>query len=959
MTTSRQHTKTWMTGLLCGTAIGLIAVSAAPAFAAEAPANDVEQVVVTGSRIVRNGYTAPTPVTVVGLEELRRSAPSSIPDGLNQLPQFSGSSSTSANSGGTATKPSDGNYLNLRNLGPIRTLILLDGQRLPPTSFDGTVDANIIPESLISRVDVVTGGASAAYGSDAVSGVVNFIFDTKFTGFKGGYSYGISRYDDNPGYKYNLAGGFKFNEGRGHVLLSYDHYDIPGIKDNFQRPLGKYIYGRVGAGTAANPFIDLPGVVFSTATYGTLIQGNGTTNAGNPLRNYQFLPGGAIAPFNLGTPTPTAGVQVGGDGIATIGRSLTGAQKTDQYFARADYDLTDNVSAFVQASFAKSFNSFVTVGSGTQVGDFRIFTSNAFLSDQVRNTLTAAGVTSFIGGRIEADQPFKLARDYNSATVIVAGLKGKLGDYNWRAGYSHGDTRLNVSHDGNFENSHWFAALDAVKDANGNIVCNVTLSPDPVVRARYAGCVPINIFGNGSPSKAAYDYVSKVSRYSVKQNMDIVNADFSGDAFTLPAGPMSFAVGAEYRRQKLNETSNTDPSKPIDLTGLRTNVQTFVLQYNSTNVGTAFGNQNVKEAFGEVAVPLLKDVTLVKSLDLNAAFRYTDYSTSGGVNTWKIGLSYVPIDDLRFRLTKSRDIRAPTLFELYAGQQASRSNVVDLHTNTNGNVISYTQGNPKLVPEKGDTLTAGVIWQPSFFRGFSASVDYYQIKINDAIGTLSNDQIQQQCEASGGTGITCAAIVRPLPFSDRSVANFPSSFAAIPFNQAKQTVEGVDYEVGYTLPIGKMIFDEATVDLRVIGTHLAHYLVQSQAGGVVIESNNSVNPGTSNNVKDRINFKAGYQDGPFRLDVQARYYGPAFRTQTVGVVYAVNDVKSITYVDVTVKYKFKVNNGGVEAFFTVNNLFDPTPPIMANGQPGQGYPTNQAVYDVIGRYYTTGLRFTF
>ena len=172
--------------------------------------------------------------------------------------------------------------------------------------------------------------------------------------------------------------------------------------------------------------------------------------------------------------------------------------------------IRNDVHAYLDQHQKKELLRFVTVGSGTQVGDFRIFTSNAFLSDQVRNTLTAANIPSFIGGRIQADQPFKLARDYNTATVIVAGLKGKLGDYNWRAGYSHGDTKLTVSHDGNFDNAHWFAALDAVKDPNGNIVCNATLNADPAIRARYADCVPINIFGNGSPSKAAYDYVSKV-----------------------------------------------------------------------------------------------------------------------------------------------------------------------------------------------------------------------------------------------------------------------------------------------------------------------------------------------------------------------------------------------------------------------------------------------------------------
>jgi outer membrane receptor protein involved in Fe transport len=910
----------------------------------------LSEVVVTGTRIVRDGYTAPTPVTVVAVEQLERASPGSIPDALN--------------------------YLSLRNLGPIRTLVLLDGQRLPPTSYEGTVDTNIIPSALVSRVDVVTGGASAAYGSDAVSGVVNYILNTKFSGIKGSAQTGVSSYSDGKSNRFSLAAGDGFSNDRGHVLFSYDHYDVASIPDNYDRPLGKFLYLRTGAGTATNPFVDNQNVVYGNGSWGTIFQTGGTTNVGNPYRDYYFLPGGAITPFVHGTATGSANIEIGGSGNPTIGRTLTANQKTDQGFGRIDYSLTENLDAFVQMTYAHSFNDFVSGGGGAQLGDFRIAAENAFLPATVSANLIACGAPCAftVAGRVQADQPFKRAFFYNDAATILAGLKGTLGAYKWRAGYGHGKTSLKVGHEGNFDNSHWYAALDAVRDTaayrtglgaalapglaapQGNIVCRVTLT-NPTL---YPGCVPINIFGKGSPTQAAWDYVSQTSRYRVDQDMDIFNADISGEMFNLPAGAISWAAGAEYRSQKLAQTSNTDPTKSIDFTGLRTSVagtlpKPFVLQYNSTNQGAAFGDQNVKEAFAEVAVPVLKN-SAIGTLDLNGAFRYTNYSTSGNVNTWKVGLSYSPIDQLRFRTTVSRDIRAPTLYELYAGKTASRGQVADPHTGgTFSAFLATSEGNPALTPEIGDTITAGIVWQPTFVSGLSTSIDYYSIKIKDAVGTLSTTDVLSQCELSGGTADICKFVVRPFAFSNTTPANYPISISQIPFNQASVKVRGIDYEFAYRRAVGKGLLGPTNLDVRLLGNYLLTYDTQAQAGGLIVPSDNS-----AQNVKNRINLQVGYSDGPLGLNTQARYYGSANRTQTPGIFYANNKVKSITYVDATINYKIDVGHGKFETFLTVNNIFDPEPPIIpGGGNPGQQYATNVLVYDVIGTYYTAGVRFKF
>jgi outer membrane receptor protein involved in Fe transport len=982
-----------------------IALFAAPGSQALAQAGSGEDVVVTGTRIVRNGYSAPTPVTVVATEDLAKVAPNSIAEGLNQLPQFNGSNGNSATRDtGTATKPGVGNYLSLRNLGAIRTLVLLDGQRLPPTTFDGTTDANIIPSALVQRVDVVTGGASAAYGSDAVSGVINFVLDTKFNGIKGEVQGGISRYDDGKSFKISLAGGRDIADGRGHLLFAYDRYRIEGVASPLDRPGGSDYWVRVGAtplstsaaGTAANPFVQMKQGRFNNATGGTLFQGFPTTvllgqsaNAGNPYRGYTFLPGGVIKKFDPGQPTGTQNISIGGDGTITVGRTLTGTQDTNNYFGRFDFDVAENVQAFAQLSYADNFNSFVSIGSGTQQGDFKIAAENAFLPSQVSADLIACGAPCAFtqAGRVELDQPYKKALFDNYALAFTSGLKGTIGAYDWRLGYTRGDTLLKTQHYGNFDNQHWFYALDAVRDtaayrtslgaalapglapAQGNIVCRATLT-NPT---QAAGCVPINIFGTGSPSQAAWDYVSKISTWQVSQQMDIFNGSISGDLFALPAGPISFAVGGEYRKQKLIQTSNNDPTfnvvDPTFSPGLRTNVNTFALQYNSTNVGKAHGEQDIKEAFTELAVPILKD-SPIGDFDLNAAGRYTDYETSGIARTWKLGLSYSPLDQLRFRATKSKDIRAPNLYELFAGRSASRGNVTDPHI-TGGltqNAITYSQGNSELQPEEGDTKTIGVVWRPDFIPGLSMSVDYYNIDIAQAIGTASAANILTDCENSGGTGIACTFIQRPLPFADRTAANFVLSVASVPFNQAAQKLEGFDYEVNYRVPfVDKGMLGPATLDLHLIGSFLGNYQVQARPGDRIVQSNNTVGNGgilfggvnSQNNIQNRINLQANYTDGPVSLNVQARYLGAAKYTQDATVFYVDNTVPAMAYFDATISYEKEVGGKTLEAFLTVNNIFEPSAPVFGVGQPGQGAPTNANIYDVMGRYYTTGLRFKF
>jgi iron complex outermembrane recepter protein len=924
------------------------------------PTPGAAEIIVTGSRIISSGIKAPTPVTVVSTAELLKKAPESISAGLYTLPQFKMTSGTSVTSAQAGT-PSAGNYLNLRGLGAIETLVLVNGQRLPPTSFAGTVDANIIPQALIQRVDVVTGGASAAYGSDAVAGVVNFILDTKFNGIKGSAQYGLSSRADDHQTKFNIAVGHTYLDGRLHLEASFDYFNQPGISNNGARPYGgNYTGGWVetGNGTQANPYTPVYNVRIANGTYGTLIlSGQNAAGGATPftLNGYTFGPGGTYYKADLGTPTGTANFNVGGrDTAVAFGTTLTSALTTKQGFARADYDFGSDLHGFLQGSYTSSDNRYVTVGAGTQLGSFRIFSDNAFLPADVSNAMIAQGVSSFVAGRVEADQQPKTAYTNNQSWTVLGGLDGKLKNFKWNLNFSQGESILNMRHEGNFDQSKWFAALDAVRGPGGNIVCRITLT-NPGLQDN---CVPWNPFGNGSPSAASYAYFQTESRYRVKNVQSDIAASISGALFDLPAGAVNLALGGEYRHQSLDQTSNANPSVPIDLTGLRTYASTYNLTFNSTNVGKSHGAQSVKEAFAELAIPVLHDKAFFKSLDLSAAARYTDYSVSGGIWAWKGGFSWAPVQQLRFRGTYSQDIRAPTLYELFAGTSSVRGTFADIHTGVNTNTITLSHGNPNLKAEMARTLTIGGVWQPEFLPRFSASLDYYHIKIKNQITSLTINDINQRCEDSGGTDPLCQYINRPGAFSDHSAANFPISISSVPFNQANLVTEGFDYELNYRIPMKPLFFEDASrIDLRLIGNYTPKLTTQSAPTAAPVQN---AGVAAGNYGVPRHKFTASFQftEGPLSFGLDVRYLGTMFYSLVPTQYYTNNRLAPVAYLGANVSYDFKVKGHQLTAFLTGNNLTDKF--VLApqvNAQPTEFYPSFQSQYDVVGAYFVGGIRF--
>lgn len=925
---------------------GTQSAEAADASAAE------EAIVVTGSRIVRDGYQAPTPVTVAVADDLLKAAPAGIPDGLNKLPQFVGSSGPNRSSTTFAT-PNHGNILNLRGLGGIRTLVLLDGMRASPSTYLGTVNVDLFPQLLMQRVDVVTAGASASYGSDAVAGVVNFVLDTKFDGVKGVAQAGISGRGDNATNRLGLAGGFDVTD-RIHVLLSAEHIQSDGYQVGDRPKLAQQgiavgsVVGGGAPGSATNPLHFVTGARYNFATFGGLV-------STGPFANTVFLSGpNDYRTAITGTPTGSAGFFTGGDYYYAPGSvSASAAMKSDSLFGRVDFEATDDVTLFAQFMGSKSNISYNSLPNLLITPP--IFSGNAFLPAALQAQLTATNTPSFTLRKLldEFGPITGYEKIYN--WQAIAGAKGRVGTFDWNLGYSRGSTIFKFRQPGQFEQTKLAAALDAVYDGSGNIVCRPTLSEDPAVRARYAGCVPFNPFGYGAASAEARDYVMGTSTYRAEMVTDNVVVGLSGDLFELPAGPLSIALGGEYRRQTLDLSSNSDPAVLQDHTGLRGLVPNATRFY-LTNTGVAHGKSDVKEVYGEIAVPVLKDAPFAQSLDLSAAVRYADYSTSGGVTTWKLGGIWAPVEDLKFRVTRSRDIRAPTLFDLFAGAQFIQTATLDPHTNTNGSYFQRSSGNPDLKPEVANTLSVGFVAQPAFLPGFALSVDAYKIKIEGAISTLSAAQILQDCEDSGGTAPSCDAITRPLPFSDRSPANFPTEVRVSGVNISTIETRGIDFDASYRTDLG-----DGQLALRLYATYVDRFRTQLSGNQPVIEyAGYSTLGGRSDTTIPNFkgSFSVSYDAKSYALFVQQGLIGRIKMGPTL--TYAEDNLPPVWNTDVTLTLRPEMIRGKGEFFLTVNNLFDKTPPqFFVNTVPGLGPGTLINLYDTTGRQFTAGVRFNF
>ena len=505
------------------------------------PASDI---VVTGTRVVRDGYRAPTPTSVLGAQEIAAKAPTNIADYVNELPALSGSTSPRANVGSVSAGQVGINALNLRNLGANRTLILLDGQRVAASTLSGLVDINTVPQSLVKRVDVVTGGASADYGSDAVAGVVNFVLDTEFTGLKGVAQGGVTTYGDDRNYNFALTAGAKFADGRGHILLNGELAHNDGITGIGRR--GWYNYSKLFINPAYNAvtnnsvpqLLNLPNAGFATATPGGIIT-SGT------LQGTYFGPNGVPTQFNYGSIVSSrtnGGIMQGGDyryaDFGTTG-DLDPEQSRQSVFGRASFDVTDHFQVFAQGSYSRATTRENALDQFNLGNNITIQPDNAFIPASI----AARATTAFTLGTLNQDLGPAVATTDRSSLRLVLGAKG---DFN--ALGSHwtwdvfGQRSLNRVYTDLLTTitARYNAAIDSVR-VNGVVQCR-SLATNP-------GCVPYDIFGTGVNSQAALNYVLGTSYGRTRLTEDDFAGNLRGEPFSTWAGPVSIAPRIEQTRQ--------------------------------------------------------------------------------------------------------------------------------------------------------------------------------------------------------------------------------------------------------------------------------------------------------------------------------------------------------------------------------------------------------------------------
>lgn len=892
-------------------------------------------IVVTGSRIARSGFTAPTPTVVVGAQDLERAAVTNPADLLNRLPAFRASTKPSVT---TVSQSVGANYLDLRGLGVTRTLTLVNSQRYAPSSITGQVDLNLIPSIMIERIDVVTGGASAAYGSDAVAGVVNLIYKRDVEGLEGVVSAGESAHGDNKEINVGLLWGTRFADGRGSFLIGGQYVDNDGGK-----PLGSRDWGSLDWNIIPNPAATatngqptrllVSGVRNSNQAFGGLIRSPAA------LAGTQFLEGGVPAPFVFGSLVgPT--FMVGGSGMNTQ-RLVLLQVPIERYSltARGTFDFGSDAKIAAEYSYGRQ--TLTSVSGQAQDNALIIQRDNAFLPASTRAAMVAANAQTITIGRRSLDlfpDNSLSGAPISGSTTLHRGLisiEGRLGDsWKWEAYAQHGES-TNIQSIGLRVRDNWARAIDAVANpANGQVVCRATLSADAAVRAAAEGCVPFNIFGPYSRSLAAADYVTDLGINELHYKQDVVAASIQGEPFSIWGGPVSIAFGAEYRRERARSTVD-----PISL----------VKGFDLLNFQPVNGVSTVKEVFLETIVPIVSDESWARSLEFNGAIRYTDYSLSGGVTSWKAGLTYVPVDGIRFRATRSRDIRAPNLNELFSPLQGTLQTVLDPATNQSVPTQINTGGNPTLRPEHADTLTLGVVLSPSFLPGFQASVDYFDINIKGAIATLAPADIIGRCV--GGASGLCSRVIRD---ANGRLVSIDQLFE----NLNSLHNRGVDFELSYRRPLSEIFpSTSGTLGLRLIGTYTAE---ASQDDGLVKIDLAGDTGGRRPGGFPRWSGTGilSYDNDVLSLSAEARFISSG-KLDALGTPQNinVNKVPSRTYINLSASYKlFQSKESGrrIELFGTVNNLFDTDPPVAVSPN---AFPTNAILFDTIGQSFTVGVRF--
>jgi iron complex outermembrane receptor protein len=896
----------------------------------------LEEVVVTSSRAALPGFAASTPTTVVGADVIERENAPNIAQILNEIPGFKQTQSPAANGVKTGTPGSF--TADLRGLGGQRTLVLVDGLRAPPTapatntSVVNAVDLNTIPAFMVDRVEVVTGGASAQWGSDAVAGVVNIRLKNKFEGFQVKAQGGIAQRGDNANEYLGALAGTSFSSDRGHFVIGAEAQNDNGLGDIYTRP-----WGRGEQQIISNPnrtTNGLPALLEVGNVHTSLGSGGTITGPANFLyRNYTFNPDGSVRPFQTGS--LVSGVQmIGGEGQSTVtGFDMIPAIRRVTSYSRTAYDISDSVTASLVLSYA--YNTVSFHGSLPRITGRTIFADNAFLPAAVATEMANKKIPSFTFQENAFDLGNSHLRITNNIPRAVFALNGKIGDtWSWDAGYEWGMDHYNQTAENATAGPQLGFALDAIAGPGGQPVCRAT-QPGPAFRAAAAGCVPLNLFGNGAPSPAAAAYVQQTGMSDSFYRQQDLTANIKGTPLSTWAGPVAVAFGVEYRNESQEVTANALSASSA-----------FLFAGNSTPYKGSF---NVKEGYIDTLIPLLTDVPLAKSLTFNGAARYEHYSDIGNQHTWKVGLDLEPVDGLRLRATHSVDIRAPAIYELYGGGTVltNTATVRGVTVNIPQNV---TKGNTGLSGENASTSTYGIVLQPKSgpLHNLSASVDYFDIKIDNAITTLSAATIGNLCTL--GNQQFC-------DYFTFNAAGAPTSLNAGALNLASEQSKGIDFNVAYHSPLPAMFSLPASTTTNLLGTRTLHSFINTGAGGTIdrVGENGPQNLGAV--PKLTMNMTQTFTLGNASLSAQGLFVSRGTIDNTYNSTPALsinnNSIGSVVYLNLYGSYDV---NEHLQFSASIRNALDHAPALSP--YPNLPEPQfNGQYYDVIGRAFRIGVMY--
>jgi outer membrane receptor protein involved in Fe transport len=995
--------------------------------------SQIEELQVTGTRIrATDGMVTPTPVTAVSIDELASFEPGkSVSDQLNALPQFFGNGS-SERGGAALFGNGGGSYLDMRNLGTNRTLVLFDGSRVPPGDKRGNVNTDVLPSALMRTIDIVTGGASAAYGADALGGVTNYILNREFKGLKAQVGSGINEYGDGFRYNASLAGGTQIGD-KLHLIGSVETRQSDQVtrkaSENdaswYQR--WGYVTNPAWVSATATPDIpqrlSLPNVCSSEHSPTGVIWARRGANSNSPLNNFAlngmtftengqdvrpFVHGDVYAdPARSGSTKSMSGGPECAYAFDAFGGGASSAESISRTgFSAIKYDFTDKFTGFAQVMLGRSESNNVAERGSASLQDgwyATIYRENAFLPASVAQAMDTAGIKEFqlhkLGAFVGKNEPGigQQNRTAFSTQSWSVGFDYMFeNDWNlhgsWQSGRSHkraGIDEIRVD--------RMFLAMDAVRDPkSGAIVCNVQVyNPTPeqlkASVAQYVespggapggtrpplstspllspigldntvrDCVPWNVMGQGNATQQVLDYLKTQKNGDSIVNQDFAETLLTGGLFDLwGAGKINFAAGLTYRNQDFNEIAEP---RSIDVLGPPLNVPELGIRgipagytggsanlHQFSTFPDVGGQYDVWEWFGELNIPVWTRAGGPQRMDGSVAYRSSDYSSIGRVESWKIGLEVQVLQDLRVRATKSRDVREASFAERFDFQGGGGTVNDPRFNNTSFQITTVSGGNVELRPEVADTVVAGLTYEPYWFQGLSLSTDWYDIKIKDAISTLGAQRIVDECE-NNHVAELCAKFERDptTGFIGRVFNTF--------LNVAQARTTGVDFEGRYRMTPSFFADQKESLNLRL----LAGYQIERSTTPLGGTPTNIT--GTTGSPALTATATASYNVGRYGVQLTQRYITDTRSGTSTWVVGRDIDrvfVPSANLTNLQLNYSGDMQSGGDwRVSFNITNLFNRQPPPVASYGTRGGSQTVPGNFDDIGRRYQVSLNMNF